>query len=147
MYNHGELECLSLAGLSSLVQCLRGSSESTGVNHLSGRGILKGEVSFTSCLTCLDQLVLQIKAKLDSCHTDDSKPVKQEVNGIVNLPFQYSLFRCSTLGQAPCLTHVHQTRLERPARNKHSSLLPAFKTNSCKKFYNIVPRKDTMARK
>jgi hypothetical protein len=29
---------------------------------------------------------LQIKTKIDSCHTADSKPVKQEVNGTVILP-------------------------------------------------------------
>jgi len=33
---------------------------------------------------------------------------------------------CSTLGNAPCLTHKHQTRLEMPAGNKHSSLLGPF---------------------
>jgi hypothetical protein len=30
--------------------------------------------------------VLQIKTKIVSCHTADSKPVKQEVNGTVILP-------------------------------------------------------------
>jgi hypothetical protein len=39
-----------------------------------------------SCLTSLDSSVLQIKTKIVSCHTADSKPVKQEVNGIVILP-------------------------------------------------------------
>ena len=29
---------------------------------------------------------MQIKTKLVSCHTDDSRPVKQEVNGTVILP-------------------------------------------------------------
>jgi hypothetical protein len=29
---------------------------------------------------------LQIKTQIVSCHTADSKPVKQEVNGIVILP-------------------------------------------------------------
>jgi len=29
---------------------------------------------------------LQIKTKIVSCHTDDSKPVKQEVNGTVIFP-------------------------------------------------------------
>jgi hypothetical protein len=29
---------------------------------------------------------LQIKTKIVSCHTADSKPVKQEVNGTVMLP-------------------------------------------------------------
>ena len=43
-------------------------------------------VPLTSCLTGLDQPVLQIKTKIVSFHTADSKPVKQEVNGIVILP-------------------------------------------------------------
>ncbi len=40
----------------------------------------------TSCLTGLDQSVLQIKTKYISCHTADSKPIKQEVNSTVILP-------------------------------------------------------------
>jgi hypothetical protein len=43
-------------------------------------------VPLTSCLTGLDESVFQIKTKNFSCHTVDSKPVKQEVNGIVILP-------------------------------------------------------------
>jgi hypothetical protein len=43
-------------------------------------------VPLTSCLTSLDQSVLLIKTKNVSCHTADSKPVKQEVNGTVILP-------------------------------------------------------------
>jgi hypothetical protein len=43
-------------------------------------------VPLTSCLTGLDQSVLKIKTKIVSCHTADSKPVNQEVNGIVTLP-------------------------------------------------------------
>jgi len=43
-------------------------------------------VRLTSCLTGLDESVLQIKTKIVSCHTADSKPVKQEVNGTVILP-------------------------------------------------------------
>jgi hypothetical protein len=53
------------------------------------QGILKGgsiTVPLTSCLTGLDKSVLQIKTKIVSCHTADSKPVKQEVNGTVILP-------------------------------------------------------------
>jgi hypothetical protein len=38
----------------------------------------------TSCLTGLS--VLKIKTKIVSCHTADSKPVKQEVHGTVVLP-------------------------------------------------------------
>jgi hypothetical protein len=36
-------------------------------------------------LTGLDESVLQIKTKIVSCHTADSKPVKHEVNGTVIL--------------------------------------------------------------
>jgi len=43
-------------------------------------------VPLTSCLTGLDKSVLQIKTKIVSCHTADSKPGKQEVNGTVMLP-------------------------------------------------------------
>ncbi len=43
-------------------------------------------VLLTSCLTGLDQSVLQIKTKIVSIHTADSKPVKQEVNVTVILP-------------------------------------------------------------
>ncbi len=54
------------------------------------QGILKGDgriaVPLTSCLTGLDLSVLQIKTKTVSCHTANSKPVKQEVNGTVILP-------------------------------------------------------------
>jgi hypothetical protein len=37
------------------------------------------------CLTGLDLSVLQIKTKIVSCHTTDSKTVKEEVNGTVIL--------------------------------------------------------------
>ncbi len=43
-------------------------------------------VLLTSCLTGLDYSVSLIKTKIVSCHTADSKPVKQEVNGTVILP-------------------------------------------------------------
>jgi hypothetical protein len=43
-------------------------------------------VPLTSYLTGLDYSVLQIKTKIVSCHTADSTPVKQEVNGTVILP-------------------------------------------------------------
>jgi hypothetical protein len=43
-----------------------------------------------SCLTGLDQSVLQIKTKNVSCHTADSKPVKQEVNStLILLPLVF----------------------------------------------------------
>ncbi len=37
-------------------------------------------------MTGLNESVLKIKTKIVSCHTADSKPVKQEVNGTVILP-------------------------------------------------------------
>ncbi len=43
-------------------------------------------VPLTSCLTGLNESVLQIKTKIVSCRTADSKPVKKEVNGTVMLP-------------------------------------------------------------
>ncbi len=43
-------------------------------------------VPLTSCLTGLDSSVLQIKTKIVSCHTADSKPVKQEANSTMILP-------------------------------------------------------------
>ncbi len=43
-------------------------------------------VPLTSCLTGVDQSVLQIKTKIVCCHTPDSKPVKLEVTGTVILP-------------------------------------------------------------
>jgi hypothetical protein len=42
-------------------------------------------VPLTSCLNGLDLYVLQIKTKFVSCHTTDSKLVKQEVNSTVIL--------------------------------------------------------------
>ncbi len=58
-------------------------------------------VPLTSCLTGLDQSVLLIKTKIVSCHTADSKPVKQEVNGTVILPplvfpDQWDIFKGAT---------------------------------------------------
>ena len=48
----------------------------------SNQGILKGSITvpLTSCLTGLDLSVLDVKTKIVSCHTADSKSVKQEVN-------------------------------------------------------------------
>ncbi len=43
-------------------------------------------MSLTSYLTGLDRSVLQIKTKIISSHTADSKPVKQEVNSTVIPP-------------------------------------------------------------
>jgi hypothetical protein len=47
---------------------------------------LRGTILLTSCLSGLDYSVLHIKTKIVSCHTADSKPVKQEVNGTMILP-------------------------------------------------------------
>jgi hypothetical protein len=48
-------------------------------------------------------------------------------------------FRCSTLGYASGLAHKEQTRLERIAKNKHSSLLQKIITYGCRRFYGIGP--------
>ncbi len=85
-------------------------------------------VLFTSCLTGLDQSVLQIKTKIFSCHTSNSKPVKQEVKGTVILPplvFPVHCYR-NTIGleneeQLCCFIHfnylvnwINQARFTRP---------------------------------
>jgi hypothetical protein len=46
---------------------------------------------------------------------------------------------CSTLGWAPGLTHKHQTRLERFARDKRSSLLRKSVINGQKSFITLGP--------
>jgi hypothetical protein len=48
-------------------------------------------IPLTSCLTSLDYYVLQIKTKIVSCHTADTKPVQQEVNG--TSPFSFPWLR------------------------------------------------------
>ncbi len=56
---------------------------------ISKAGNTKGgsiTVPLTSCLTGFDYSVLKIKTKIVSCHTADSKPVKQVANGTVILP-------------------------------------------------------------
>jgi hypothetical protein len=63
-------------------------------------------VPLTSCLTGLDKSVLQIKTKIVSSHTADSKPVKQEVTGAVMLPplvFPEQMFDCSSLLSLPII--------------------------------------------
>jgi hypothetical protein len=50
--------------------------------NTEGRSIT---VPLPSCLTGWDKPVLQIKIKIVSCQTADSKPVKQEVNSTVIL--------------------------------------------------------------
>jgi hypothetical protein len=66
-------------------------------------------VLLTSCLTCSDQPVLQIKAKIVSCHTADSKPVKQEVNCTVILP-ALVFPGCSV--KQPSLLHLRNCNIE-----------------------------------
>jgi len=60
---------------------MQGQTLSTG--NTKGGSIT---VLLTSCLTGLDLAILIIKTKNISCHTADSKPVKQEVNGTVIFP-------------------------------------------------------------
>ncbi len=56
-------------------------------------------VPLTSCSTGLDKPVLQIKTKIVSIHTSDSKPVKQEVNGtVILLPLVFPGFVVQALG-------------------------------------------------
>jgi hypothetical protein len=59
--------------------------------------------------------------------------------GKVGAYLSEALLRCSTLGKAPGLSHEHQTKVERLARDKHSSLLRNFGNYGPKKFYRIGP--------
>jgi len=58
------------------------------IAYLSAGNTQGGSITepLTSCLTRLDWSVLQIKTKIDSWHTADSKPLRQEVSGTVILP-------------------------------------------------------------
>jgi hypothetical protein len=63
--------------------------EGTKQISLAWAGNTKGgsiTLPLTSCSTSLDLSVLQIKTYIASCHTTDSKPVKQEFDGTVILP-------------------------------------------------------------
>ncbi len=58
----------------------------------------------TSYLTGLDLSVMQIKTKIVSCHTADSKPVKPEVNSTVILPL---LMRKRAIKLLRLKVHLH----------------------------------------
>jgi len=61
-------------------------------------------VLLTPFLTTFNYPVLKIKTKIVSCHTADSKPVKQEVNSTVILPplvFTVLLFSNEALWPVP----------------------------------------------
>jgi hypothetical protein len=80
----------------------------------------------TSCLTGLDWSALQIKRKIVSCHTANSKTVKQEVNSTVIL-FPFS-------SPCPDITHIcfrpgwtstaRRTRRPEPSPTRPASLQP-----------------------
>jgi hypothetical protein len=98
--------------LSSAIQ-LSGLSSSTFGRRIVAPGNTKGgsiTVPLTSCLTGLDKSLLQIKTKIASCHADDSKPVKQEVNStVILLPlvFPGCLFANLSIGESEFLCKVH----------------------------------------
>ncbi len=76
--------------LSSRLDCCLPSKASSWCYLNIQPGNTKGgsfTVPLTSCLTGLDYSVLQIKTKIVSCHTADSKPVKQNLNGTVILNY------------------------------------------------------------
>ncbi len=63
---------------------IRGQQLHTTPGNTKGGSIIIPLTS--SCLTGWDKSVLQIKTKLVSCHTADSKPVNQEFSGTVICP-------------------------------------------------------------
>ncbi len=71
-------------------------------------------------------------------HRKPFQPSLMFVGKARSLPESGVLFGCSTqVGYS--LTHKHQSRLERLARDKHSSLLRTFVNYGRKKFYNVDP--------
>ncbi len=87
-------------------------------------------VPLTSCLTGLDLSVLQISTKIVSCHTADTKRVKQEVNGTVILPplvFPGSMENCK---QNARWQHVSQLKASAFFSLKKKTLV-------VKKHYNL----------
>jgi hypothetical protein len=58
--------------------------------------ILKGEYHCTIDLL-FDWFGLEIKTKIFNCHTADSKPVKQEVNSALSIPWFYITQSCKAL--------------------------------------------------
>jgi hypothetical protein len=82
-------------------------------------------------LTGLDLPVLQIKTKTVSIHTADSKPVKQEVNGIKILP----LLVFPAMAQAILNHHVCQQVCE---RSIYYMSVVCSATNSCKRTKDLL---------
>ncbi len=93
------------------------------------QGILKGEVSLYHWppvwLVWISLFCLQIKTKIVSCHTADSKLVKQEVNGTVILP--------PLVFPAHCQTHPKII-----ISDQRSSLPHGKVSDDGKKFYHVV---------
>jgi hypothetical protein len=90
---------------------------------------------------------LQIKRKNVSCHTADSKPVKQEVNGTVILPplvfpglrpRAYLRVEYLKASFATLLANISLGWNGLPGTN--TNLLQIFINYGCKMFYNIGPR-------
>jgi hypothetical protein len=71
-------------------------------------------------LTGLDKSVLQIKTKIVSSHTADSKPVKQEVNGTVILP--HLVFPAHHIGDT-YINLEHKQILKRTLFMRHSIIV------------------------
>jgi len=80
---------------------------------------------------------LQIKTKIVSCHTTDSKPDKQEVNGTVILP--PLVFPGTAKGASPSHTGKYQTFLKKIAVEKHSSLFRFIRQWREKCFVGLTP--------
>ncbi len=78
------------------------------IADICNQGILKGEVSlyhWPPVWLVWISLFLKIKTKIVCCHTADSKPVKQEVDGTVILP--PLVFRAVTITQVIILLNFN----------------------------------------
>jgi hypothetical protein len=80
---HNKLYRFTLENISILVLSLRAPLGVPFARNTKGGSIT---VLLASCWTGLDLSVLQMKTKIATCYTADSKPAKQEVNSTMILP-------------------------------------------------------------
>ncbi len=80
---------------------------------------------------------MSIRVELECLSLQASLMLVSKTKAYLNEP----LFRCSTPGKVPGLTHKRLTRLEGLARGKHSSLSRKSVDWGHEEFYNIEPRR------
>ncbi len=87
------------------------------IHMMVGSGNTKGAsitVPLTFCFTGLDYSVLQINTKIVSCHTADSKPVKQEVNSMILSPFSIPRLVHQTFSERGAVVSCDSSKMTNP---------------------------------